>query len=147
MSKPPAQLSEDAILAWARLLRSSQTLLSAVEAELKREDLPPLAWYDALLELKRAGRGGLRPFELQQKMLLAQYNLSRLCDRLAEAGYLERRPCREDARGHVLSITPQGRELLRRMWPPYRAAIQRHFAGKLSAGELRGLAAALAKLV
>ena len=81
--------SEQAITAWARLVRTSQSLLPAVEADLKAQGFPPLAWYDALLELRRAGAEGLRSFELQEQMLLAQYNLSRLTDRLQKAGYID----------------------------------------------------------
>ena len=98
--------------AWVRLVRVPQSLLSAVETELKSKGYPPLAWYDALLELRRAGADGLRPFELQGAMLLAQYNLSRLTDRLDKAGYVRRRPYDGDRRGQLLTITPQGERLL-----------------------------------
>ena len=100
--------ADDAIGAWVRLVRVSQSLLSAVEADLKSSGFPPLAWYDALLELRRAGADGLRPFELQGAMLLAQYNLSRLTDRLDKAGYVRRRRYDGDRRGQLLTITPSG---------------------------------------
>lgn len=138
--------SDTAIRAWARLHRVAPALLSAVEADLKAAGLPPLAWYDALIELRRAGPKGLRPYRLQEEMLLAQYSVSRLADRLVAAGYAVRRPCPEDARGQVLAITAAGRNLLKRMWPVYRAAILEHFAGKLDAKDLRSLAAVLGKL-
>ncbi len=139
-------LPEVAVAAWARLLRVSQSLLEGVEADLKAAGFPPLAWYDALLELKRAGPGGLRPYELQEEMLLAQYSLSRLSDRLVKAGYVERRVCVEDKRGQVLRITKEGRALQRRMWPVYRNAIATHFAGKLSEKDSVALARILGKL-
>jgi len=131
---------------WVQLIRISQGLLESVEADLKRAEHPPLAWYDALLELRRVGEAGLRPFALQERMLLAQYNLSRLTDRLVKAGYAERLPCPDDGRGHVLVITAAGRELIKRMWPVYRAAIDRHFAGRVSAREAKRLGVILNKL-
>ncbi len=85
--RPP---SDAVIRAWARLIRAQQAALAAVEAELKAAGFPPLAWYDALLELSRVDGAGLRPFALEQQLLLAQYNLSRLLDRLEKAGYVER---------------------------------------------------------
>ena len=124
-------LSNDAATAWVRLVRVSQSLLSAVESDLKSNGFPPLSWYDALLELRRAGTNGLRPFELQDAMLLAQYNISRLTDRLCKAGYVERKPCEEDGRGQILIATPKGEKLLRDMWPVYRLAIRTHFADNL----------------
>ncbi|MBP6768039.1 MAG: hypothetical protein KA171_09670 [Reyranella sp.] len=44
-----------------------------------------------MLELDRADPRGLRPFELHQEVLFAQYNLSRLVDRLEAAGHAARR--------------------------------------------------------
>ena len=146
MSAETAELSDEAVTAWARLVRAQQALLSNVEADLKAAGFPPLAWYDALLELDRAKPGGLRPYQLQERMLLAQYNLSRLTERLAKAGYVDREECSEDGRGYVLKITKAGRDLLRRMWPVYRQAIRTHFAAKLTDGQAAALARTLKKL-
>ena len=85
------------IAAWARLLKASAKMLDAVERDLKQAGLPPLAWYDALLELHRARPDGLRPGDLEKEMLLPQYNVSRLVDRLEAAGYAVRRPHPETA--------------------------------------------------
>ena len=139
--------SDDAIRAWARLERVSQSLLAAMESDLKAKGFPPLSWYDALLELRRAGPNGLRPFELQNAMLLAQYNISRLIDRLRHAGYVECRPCSDDARGKVLKITPKGEALLKDMWPVYREAIREHFSEKIGHQDLRALGRILQRLV
>jgi DNA-binding MarR family transcriptional regulator len=50
------------------------------------------------------------------EMLLAQYNLSRLVDRIEQAGYVERRAYEDDGRGQVLAITPAAKDLRHRMW-------------------------------
>lgn len=139
-------LTEDDIQAWARLVRVSQSLLARVEADVKAAGFPPLSWYDALLELRRAGDAGLRPFELQEEMLLAQYNLSRLIERLANAGYVERHPAADDKRGHIVRITPEGQALLREMWPVYREALRRYFAARLSEADIRALSGIMTKL-
>jgi DNA-binding MarR family transcriptional regulator len=122
-------------------------VLGGVEARLKDAGFPPLAWYDALLELRRAAPEGLRPFVLEGRMLLAQYNLSRLVDRLVAAGLVARHPCAEDGRGHVLRITEAGGELLARMWPTYAAAIQTHLGRHLDAAEAGSLALLLRRLL
>jgi DNA-binding MarR family transcriptional regulator len=138
--------SEAVILAWTRLIRAQQAVLSAVEAELKSAGFPPLGWYDVLLELSRVD-DGLRPFALEQKLLLAQYNLSRLLDRLEKAGYVQRRTCPEDGRGQVIALTASGRALIKRMWPTYRAAIARHVAARLDEDEAVRLGSLLGKLI
>ena len=141
-----SRVPEQTISAWARLQRASQSVLSAVEADLKAAGYPPLAWYDVLLELRRAGKGGLRPLALQSETLLTQYNLSRLLDRMERDGYLERHPCPDDGRGQIVIITPGGRRLQERMWPAYEAAIQKHFADCFTDQEAARLARLLAKL-
>ncbi len=131
---------------WARFMRVSQSVLAAVECDLKVAGFPPLAWYDALLELRRAAPEGLRQFELQEHMLLAQYNMSRLIDRLVDAGYARRQPCPEDGRGQVIYITEKGRAVIDAMWPAYRAAIAAHFGDRLDGRQAEALGESLEKL-
>jgi DNA-binding MarR family transcriptional regulator len=138
---------EAVILAWARLTRAQQQAQDAIEGALKKAGLPPLAWYDVLLETERAGRQGLRPFELERAMLLAQYNLSRLLDRIEAAGYVERQPCEEDGRGHTVVITDAGRALRRKMWPVYARAIEAAIGRHLSAQQAKTLGDLLGLLI
>jgi DNA-binding MarR family transcriptional regulator len=127
----PDHPSEAAITAWIGLVKASRHVLGAVEADLKQAGFPPLGWYDVLLELRRAD-APLRPLEIEGRLLIAQHNVSRLIDRLEAAGHVERQPCEEDGRGQVVALTDAGRNLLRTMWPAYRAAIQRHVGAKLA---------------
>ena len=53
--------STEATAAWIRLMRVQSRVLDAVEQDLKKAGYPPLAWYDALLELSRAPSGEMRP--------------------------------------------------------------------------------------
>jgi DNA-binding MarR family transcriptional regulator len=88
--------STEATAAWIRLLRVQSRVLDAVEQDLKRAGFPPLAWYDALLELSRAPSGEMRPVELEKQMLIPQYSTSRLIDRLVDEGLAARRECKID---------------------------------------------------
>ena len=141
-----ANPSAAAIQAWARLMRVSGALLDAVEAELKAAGFPALAWYDALLELSRAPKGRLRPFELERHMLLPQYSTSRLIDRLEKAGLAERLGCPNDGRGQHVTITEAGRALRERMWPAYAAAIERHGGSKIGCADAQKLSELLGRL-
>ena len=143
MSQMP---SETMIRAWARLLRAQHTALAKVEAALKAAKLPPLNWYDVLLELERS-ESGLRPAELEREMLMPQYGLSRLLDRIEADGYLARVALEEDRRGQRIVITQTGREMRRRMWPVYAGAIGSAVAARLSEDEAAILSGLLAKLI
>ncbi|MBB3064487.1 MarR family winged helix-turn-helix transcriptional regulator [Limibacillus halophilus] len=144
MTKLPNQETIDA---WALLLRSQQSVLAAVEHDLKAAGFPPLSWYDILLELKRASPRLLTARELEKEVLLPQYNISRLLDRLEKAGYLLREASPDDGRANLLRMTEDGRALLKRMWPAYGVAIQRRMGDRLSSTEITSLAAVLRRLV
>jgi len=139
-------IETEKVEAWGRLLRISRALTSAVEADLKAAGLPPSGWYDALLELVRAGPQGLRQFEMRDRMLMEQYNLSRLIDRMEAAGLVTRHPCPEDGRGQIVRITDPGLELLDTMWPVYRDAIGERFARHLTMAEADRLNALFRRL-
>src|SRR3974390_3315044 len=114
--------STEATAAWIRLMRVQGRVLDAVEQYLKKAVFPPLAWYDALLELARAPSGEMRPVELERQMLIPQYSASRLIDRLVDEGLGARRECKIDKRGQFVEITEAGRELQKKMGAAYSAA-------------------------
>src|SRR4029079_5435392 len=124
--------STEATAAWIRLMRVQSRVLDAVEQDLKKAGFPPLAWYDALLELSRAPSGEMRPVELEKQMLIPQYSTSRLIDSLVEEGSPPRRGCRIYTRAQLVEITETGRELQKKMWNAYSAAIEKHVGSKLS---------------
>jgi DNA-binding MarR family transcriptional regulator len=144
MTKP---CTEAAAKTWAQLVRVEQSLLASVEAELKAAGFPPLAWYDALLELSRTPGGYMRPLDLERAMLLPQYSTSRLIDRLVKAGLVIRKVCPIDGRGQFVEITAAGKKLRQKMWPSYSAAIERHVGAKLSREDVAKLGDLLGKLV
>lgn len=132
--------------AWARLAKAQRQALLAIDQALGAAKLPPLDWYDVLLELERAG-GSLRPLELEREMLLAQYNLSRLIDRMEKAGYVERRAIKDDRRGQAIVITSAGKSLRRRMWSVYGPAIQAAIGEHLSPKQVETLGTLLGALL
>ena len=141
-----AMPSPEAIKAWARLMRVSRQLIDSAEETLKAGGLPPLAWYDVLHELAEAGEGGLRPFQLIERTLFAQYNISRLLARLEADGLVEKLPVADDGRGQTIRITARGRETRRDMWAVYGRSITELVGDKLSAEELTMVSALLGRL-
>jgi len=138
--------STEATAAWIRLIRVQKQVLDGVEQDLKKAGFPPLAWFAALLELSRAPSGELRPVELERQMLIPQYSTSRLIDRLVDEGLAARRECEIDKRGQFVGITEAGRELQKRMWSAYSAAIEKYVGSKLSDAEAVKLSALLDRL-
>ncbi|WP_313393017.1 MarR family winged helix-turn-helix transcriptional regulator [Sphingobium yanoikuyae] len=140
--------SSAAVRAWVRLMRAQRLALAAIEQDLKAAGLPPLGWYDVLLELVRAEDGKLRPYEIEERILLAQHNLSRLLDRMEKDGLVRREAFADDGRGRWVILTDAGRAMQSRMWSVYGPAIQKHVGNKLgdaSATQLADLLAVLSR--
>lgn len=130
--------------AWVALMRSQRRVLEAIEQDLKAAGFPPLQWYDVMLELDRAEGGKLRPFEIEKRTLFAQYNLSRLIDRLVRDGLVTRESFADDRRGQWIVITEAGRAKRAAMWQVYGAAIQKHLGAGLTDSQADDVADLLA---
>ncbi|GGE08590.1 hypothetical protein GCM10008012_59290 [Rhizobium anhuiense] len=124
-------------------MRARERLLGAIEADLKAAGLPPLAWYDVLWELARSEDGRLRPYEIEERTLLAQYNLSRLIDRLESEGLVRRETFASDGRGRWVVMTDAGRKLRERMWAVYARSIETHIGCRLAESEAKTIAGLL----
>jgi len=140
------KLSDTVTKAWVRLVRARHTVVSAVEADGKAAGVLPVEWYDVLWDLERH-EDGVRPFELEQRLLFAQYNLSRLIDRMVEAGLVKKVACPTDKRGHVLFITEAGKKQRKATWPHYARAVNKYLGEKLTEAETEKLATLLGKLL
>jgi DNA-binding MarR family transcriptional regulator len=80
-------------------------------------------------------------------VVLSRSNLTRLVDRLEEAGLVARERSEEDRRGAYAVITAEGREVRRKMWPTYEAGIRAVFDSQLGEAEARSMAAALQRML
>src|SRR6266704_5306241 len=133
--------------AWAVFLTAHAVLVEAIEARLAKAGVPPLAWYDLLWALERAGDGRRRMHELADLVVLSRSNLTRLVDRLEKARLVRRVPSEDDRRGAYAEITAEGRKLRRKMWPVYAAAIDELFGAHLTKTDADTLARALRKVL
>jgi len=132
--------------AWAVLLTAHARLVERIEAALGAAGLPALGWYDVLWALESAPGQQLRMNELAEHVVLSRSNLTRLADRLEEAGLIERAVAAEDRRGAYCVITAAGRALRKRMWPTYQAAVERYFGAHLSEREAELIGDALTRV-
>jgi DNA-binding MarR family transcriptional regulator len=141
------KLTDAEVGAWAGTVRAGGLVQERVEAALKARGLPPLAWYDVLLELNREPEGRLRLNEIGGRALLSKSNVSRLIDRLEAKGMVTREVCEDDARGAFAVITPEGRALMKRMWPVYHDTLRACFFDHLDGRETAGLAKLMRRLI
>ncbi len=133
--------------AWAVLLTAYATLTEKVETALAEAKLPPLGWCDVLWELEKAEGGKLRMHELARRVALSRSNLTRLADRLEDAGLIEREDTPHDRRGYHCVITRAGLAMRKKMWPVYKAEIESLFSRHITVEEARTIGDALARAV
>jgi DNA-binding MarR family transcriptional regulator len=99
--------------------------------------------FEILLRLDPVSPPGLRLGELRSAVRLTQPSLSRAADRLELRGWLARAGAPGDGRGVLVSITPDGREVLRRAAEIHAQTIREFLLDLLTPGELDVLAQAL----
>lgn len=143
MIKKPSPAIIDA---WVALNRAQQAALLKIERAFRDAGLPPLSWYDVLWELEKTDKEGLRPIEIERRVLITQSNISRLIDKLETRGYVERQACPDDGRGQYIMITTAGRDIRKRMWPVYAGAISDAVGQHLSEKDATDLSVLLSHL-
>ena len=143
MGTTPPKAKLDALRA---VLRARTTLIDRLETALRADDLPPLAWFDVLCALDEADEYGLRPRDLGYEVALTPSGLTRLLDRIAAAGLVERKVCSSDRRGFTVTLTPSGRDTLELMRPVYMREVQAGFASLLTDEEAKVVTEALERV-
>jgi DNA-binding MarR family transcriptional regulator len=134
------ELSPAELAAWRGLLRVHASVIKSLDAELEAEHGMPVSSYEVLLNLSRAPEHRLRMRDLADAAVLSRSGLSRLVDRLAADGLLERAACQDDARGAFAVLTPRGLEALRAARPTHLDGVRRRFLEHFSGEELNQLA-------
>jgi DNA-binding MarR family transcriptional regulator len=129
--------------AWQALLHAYHQVIRTLDRELREEHDLPLAAYDVLLRLARAPDRALRMTDLAEKVLLSPSGLTRLIDRLAARGLVERLPDPEDGRVALASLTEAGLRQLRTAARTHLRGIREHFTERLSEAQLRNVASGL----
>ena len=123
--------------AWEALLTAHASLMKQFAAQDIWEDIS-MREYDVLYTLSKC-REPLRLSELNRHVLLSQPALSRLVDRLADRGLIQRAADPSDGRGIRLSLTGDGLALQQRIGRRHARSVASALAGELSPGELRQL--------
>lgn len=122
-----AALDDEQMAAWRAFLRAHSAMLRRIGRDLDEAGLPPLSWYDVLAALRDAPEARLRQVELAERVLLSKSGLSRLVDRIAARGLVERAACPSDRRAFFVGLTDAGGEMLERMWPVYARGVAEDF--------------------
>jgi len=137
-NKPFSSLEQAALLGIAR---TAAVLDHAVAEGLRPYGVTPTQ-YNVLRILRGAGAAGLCRAEVRDRMISPVADVTRLLDRLADAGYVARVRDTEDRRYVTARITADGLALLERADGMVQR-LQKDLLGHLSQTKLRQLVALL----
>jgi DNA-binding MarR family transcriptional regulator len=140
MQADPGSLNGEERGAWRGFVRAHAFLWKELDAELERTHGLPLSSFEVLVELSEADQRRMRMSELAHAVSLSRSGLSRLIDRLAREGLIERTPCPDDARGAFAVLTDSGVARLEQVTPAYVGAVREDFLAHFSPDDLVQLA-------
>ncbi|WP_439564653.1 MarR family winged helix-turn-helix transcriptional regulator [Microcella sp.] len=127
-----------AVGAWEALFRAQVSVLRQLNAEFPTSEIS-FTEYDVLFNLSRAPGRRMRIRDLIPHLLLSQPSVSRLIDRLAARGLVDKLPDATDARGTIVALRPEGYELFKRVAVVHADAIARRVGSRLDVDELQQL--------
>jgi DNA-binding MarR family transcriptional regulator len=131
--------------AWRALCTSHAALTERMQRALTAADLPPLSWYELLWAVERSPTRSPRMSELAEWLTLSRGGVTKLVDRLEEAGYLRRVSSEQDRRSFQAELTPAGEKMLEEMHAVCTPELERHI-GALTAKEAGMVTKALEKV-
>lgn len=140
-AKPFRSLEEEANL---NLFRTVQ-LLADANAQLLRDHGLTLTQYNVLRILRGAGKTGLGRNDIRDRMLERMPDVTRLLDRMEDAGLVSRERSNTDRRCVPTVLTAKGKALVDKLDHPV-AAMQHEQLGHLTPGQLHTLIETLTQI-
>ncbi len=126
------------------LLRAHTRLMGEFDALFAEHGLSE-PQFNALRIVRGAGPKGLPTQQIAERLISRQPDVTRLIDRLCEAGFVERVRCEEDRRVVYVVLTPAGRRKLTALDKPVEALHAAQFA-HMPRGRMAQLGELLAEL-
>lgn len=133
-----------AIAAWESLFRAQHEVLGEISADFTEGDISQ-AEYDVLLTVTRGQNHAARLRDVTANMLISQPSVSRLVDRMAARGLIQKCPDPLDGRGALVRATERGLASFRRVATQHGQSIAERMS-VLTDAELEQLHALTAKL-
>ena len=137
--------SPERLRCWRLYFESALALTDVLDAELEHQAGLPLRWYDVLVHLEDSP-DGIPMSELARRILHSKSGLTRLVDRMEQAGLVRRVRPEHDRRTILIVLTDQGTATMHHARRYHRDGIERHFSQHLTDNEIKTLTHALEKV-
>jgi DNA-binding MarR family transcriptional regulator len=132
----PAPLTPDEELAWRALARAIQVISRVLDAELLQAQGLSLTEYSVLTNLSEQPGRSMRMSELANLVSISVSGLTRVVERLARQGLVERVKADTDGRGQLAVLTAVGFARLEQAYPVHLAGVREHVMDHLAGLDL-----------
>jgi DNA-binding MarR family transcriptional regulator len=139
----PKALSEEEETLWRAISRVLLLAPRALEADLLATSRLNYAEYYVLVYLSEQHDHTLRMSNLSELNALSPSGMTRVVERLARRGLIERRRSAVDGRGQVAILTNDGMRRLETAWPAHLASVRARVLDHLANIDDRALLSAL----
>ena len=141
------QMDDDRIRLMTLIVRTHRRLTDTLGRELEQNVGIPLVFFDVLIHVGGAPDRRLTMSRLSADVALTTGGVTRLVDRMVEAGLVARQNCPSDRRSIYVVLTPQGQAVLDRAVAAHIDGIDRHLVAHLDARDCAALEVALLKVL
>ncbi len=140
-------MSDDRIRLMGLIVRTHRRLTDSLGRELEQNVGIPLVFFDVLIHVGGAPENRLTMSRLSADVALTTGGVTRLVDRMVEAGLVARENCPSDRRSIYVVLTPEGQAVLERAVAAHIDGIDRHLVAHLDDGDRAALEVALIKVL
>ena len=145
-ARVPAPLTFEEEIAWRALARAVLVIPRVLDGELLESQGLNLTEYSVLMNLSEQPDRSMRMSELANVVSITVSGLTRVIERLARQGLVERVRAHTDRRGQLAVLTAAGFARLEKAYPTHLAGVREHVMDHLADLDLVAFADAIANV-
>lgn len=141
------ELSDDELVtAWITITDGFARTQHRLAADLERSANLPASSFEVLLRLLRSPAHRLPMHSIVAASSMTSGGMTKLADRMVDAGLVERQDADDDRRITMLALTADGSAAAKRAVRDHIAALREHVLGRISVAEIGALAETMGEL-
>ena len=143
---PADPLTDERLTTMGLFMEAHAGLTRELERRLERDCGLQSQWFEVLVRLARTPGNQLRMTDLAAQTILTPSGLTRVVDKLEDAGLVRRQSCASDRRGSFATLTPKGRRRIEAAVPVHLGHINELLGAALEPGDLEQLGTLMRRL-
>jgi DNA-binding MarR family transcriptional regulator len=141
------QIDDERLHLMGLVIRANRRLTDRLGRDLEESVGIPLVFFDVLIHVGAAPEGRLTMSKLSADVALTTGGVTRLVDRMVDAGLVVRQNCPSDRRSVHVVLTPEGHAVLEKAVAAHIEGIDRYLMRPLDVGDRAALEIALTKVL